>query len=930
MNHRTDPRLFHSPKRDSAPPHGNASRAREEPRSRRLLGEMARGGLLGGAGFLLGSCSLFFGTAPFGIALLSAASSYNGYIFVGLLLSALFHPVGLNTFIWIGVYTFCLLLRLCIRFWADPPTLPNGRPCDVAMYLQLCGDAAKRCLGFRTDEPKENAADETYYAGRGAARQSPRDHAASSCAERRSDVRLFAEHPFLRTLTAAVTGFATGILALILGGFHMYDLWGALTLLVTTPLATLLWVACFGEAGMVLLFSPTPLRDAPFRSAPLRGQAFSAHDGGIGRLTAYFHPLPLISVAFLLTAVVFAAGTFSPAAAGLPMFPEPAFLLGLLVTLLTASRFGAVPGIAMAVLCGLSASPRLSPVFILCAGSYALLRGLSHRAGVIGGCLVGGAWCFGVEGIGTFVRHLPSLLLASPLFFVAERLWPSLPTSDGRTRADREVEDFTATVNAAMTAETRVEAQRARLTAISEAFGALSRRFYHLSGQLKNPRMSDLRRMCDEVFGGQCAHCHERDVCWGAEYHRTLDLQARLAAQLHTGGVAHAEDLPEDLSDACPHIGAIAEELNRRYARLSASLSNYEKTEVFAADYAAMAALLGDALEADRIEAETMGGNRETADRIYDYLSSEGVTVHGVVVAGKQESGRRRVIVRGTGLVSLSATEKGDAIHRSIEKICGTRLSHPTFESDGQGATVMTWEPEAHLQTAYAGGTVPAGHRLRDPIPEPLTPHTAKTYTPPAVCGDHVALFHARGAYFYALISDGMGSGEDASLTSEICTMFLEKMLSAGNRAELSLRMLDGYIHAKNTGSGGECSATVDLMELDLIDGHAVFAKNGAAPTYVVRDGTVYKLKSRSMPIGILRETSPELLRFRMHPGDVVVMVSDGVTQGHDECAWLIDLLSSPIPDNMDTLRRDIIRRALSAGSEDDLSAIAIRVEETV
>ena len=82
------------------------------------------------------------------------------------------------------------------------------------------------------------------------------------------------------------------------------------------------------------------------------------------------------------------------------------------------------------------------------------------------------------------------------------------------------------------------------------------------------------------------------------------------------------------------------------------------------------------------------------------------------------------------------------------------------------------------------------------------------------------------------------------------------------------------------------------------------------------------------MPIGILPNPPRELLRFRTHPGDVVVMVSDGVTLGNDECPWLMDLLSSPMPLSMDSLRMDIIKRALTAGSEDDLSAIAIRVEE--
>ena len=96
----------------------------------------------------------------------------------------------------------------------------------------------------------------------------------------------------------------------------------------------------------------------------------------------------------------------------------------------------------------------------------------------------------------------------------------------------------------------------------------------------------------------------------------------------------------------------------------------------------------------------------------------------------------------------------------------------------------------------------------------------------------------------------------------------------------------------------------------------------------MVREGQVYKLNATTMPIGILSELPHKKLRFRTHPGDVVVMVSDGVTLGNDECPWLIDLLSSPMQDSMDSLRADIIRRALAAGSEDDLSAIAIRVAE--
>jgi serine/threonine protein phosphatase PrpC len=373
----------------------------------------------------------------------------------------------------------------------------------------------------------------------------------------------------------------------------------------------------------------------------------------------------------------------------------------------------------------------------------------------------------------------------------------------------------------------------------------------------------------------------------------------------------------------------LVEDINNRCARMTEILLRSEKTEVFAADYAAIASLLSDALEEDRRAAEDFACNRKAADEIYDYLTERGVQVQGVVVGGKRQSLRQRVIIRGRG---LDALESGlPELRADVETICGIRLTPPVLEDgeDGTPHAVMTLCSEPRLDTVYAGSTLPTGFGCEDPLPPPLTSDApAEGYEPPAVCGDHIAMFKTDNAYLYALISDGMGAGEEASLTSDICAMFLEKMLAAGNKVDISLKMLDTYVRSKNRGTGEECSATVDLMELDLMDGQAVFAKNGAAPTYVVREGQVYKLHAPTMPIGILSDLPSQKLRFRTHPGDVVVMVSDGVTQGNDECPWLIDLLSSPGLGSMDSLRADIIRRALAAGSEDDLSAIAIRVAE--
>lgn len=911
MDHRSHPREEYdrTERRSHTAENAAGAHVGQARRTRRLLGELLRGCAFAASGLLLGTTSLLLGTLPLGIALLAASSSYTWWIAFGSIAGAFWQPHQLTSWAWAGVYIFLLVLRLCIRFFVDPPSRPDGRPLSARTYLGLCWTSFRRNIGMESEDAPKNA-DPFFSPG-----------------YRTPEMQLFGEHPFLRMLTAAVAGFSAGLFGMIGGGFHVYDLLGTLFLLTACPVLTLLLVSCFGEAGLTLLYSPSPLRDMPIRG-DLRSRHFvsSSRDGGAGGVLARFRALPLIAVTGFLCILVFSArGRCFPSASSY-LHVELSLLLALLFSLFATARLGAVPGLAVAVAVGLAASPRLSPILILAAGGYALLRFVTPRAGLLGGCTVGAVWCASVEGVTVLVARLPSILLTVPAYLLLERLTVAFPLADVPAHTDREVEGFTASVSAALAAENRARAQRARLHALSEAFAALSKRFYDLSGQLRRPRAADLRRVCDEVFSDHCTHCRRQDLCHGCEYHRIREVRARLVSVLERDERVSTDTLPSFFPEMCPYTDDIVDAVNRKYAHLREMLNKSEKTDIFAADYASLAALLGDALEADRIEAETMGGNRATADLIYRRLSESGLSVHGVVVTGRAEQGRRRVILQGERLPTSAAAS--EQMRGMLEEICGAAFAPPVVEETEDGATVLTFSPRARLQTSYSGSTVPAEH-TGEHLP-PLTQDSpAHTYPSNVICGDHVALFHSGDAYFYALISDGMGSGEEASVTSEICAMFLEKMLSAGNSAELSLRMLDGYLHAKNTGTGGECSATVDLMELDLMDGRAVFAKSGAAPTYVVRDGTVYKLRSRSLPLGILKNTSPELLRFRMNPGDVVVMVSDGITRGQDECPWLIDLLSSPMPRSMDRLRHDIIRRALHAGSEDDLSAIAIRVEES-
>ena len=132
--------------------------------------------------------------------------------------------------------------------------------------------------------------------------------------------------------------------------------------------------------------------------------------------------------------------------------------------------------------------------------------------------------------------------------------------------------------------------------------------------------------------------------------------------------------------------------------------------------------------------------------------------------------------------------------------------------------------------------------------------------------------------------------------------MFIEKMLTAGNRADITLRMLNNVIRSENMGCGDECSATVDLLELDLMSGTAAFIKSGAAPTYIAREGTVYKISSRTMPVGIIKDADARITRFDTQKGDIIVMMSDGCCHDSEDCPWLVEYLCSYMKQNRKTV----------------------------
>lgn len=119
----------------------------------------------------------------------------------------------------------------------------------------------------------------------------------------------------------------------------------------------------------------------------------------------------------------------------------------------------------------------------------------------------------------------------------------------------------------------------------------------------------------------------------------------------------------------------------------------------------------------------------------------------------------------------------------------------------------------------------------------------------------------------------------------------------------------------------------MDLLEIDLLDSKASFIKAGAAPAYVVRSAKLYKISSETPPAGIIGAFSAENTSFSLCSGDVILLLSDGITENFDSTPWLAEILGFNVNEDISKLASAILAKARSLGiHDDDMSVVAVRV----
>ena len=170
-------------------------------------------------------------------------------------------------------------------------------------------------------------------------------------------------------------------------------------------------------------------------------------------------------------------------------------------------------------------------------------------------------------------------------------------------------------------------------------------------------------------------------------------------------------------------------------------------------------------------------------------------------------------------------------------------------------------------------------------------------------------------------ISDGMGTGEKANQTSNLCLDLYYNFLKAGITEQKSLEIINKLIIPM----GQNNFATMDAVNFNLNNGNVDFIKFGSSTSLIKRQNKIEVIEPESLPIGSVFEARATIVSKTVFGGDYIILASDGVIDAFSN--QLIDFIANLKTTNAQMMADDIVEEAsFRQNKTDDLTCLVIKV----
>ena len=445
-----------------------------------------------------------------------------------------------------------------------------------------------------------------------------------------------------------------------------------------------------------------------------------------------------------------------------------------------------------------------------------------------------------------------------------------------------------------------------RLTGIADAFSALSGAFCDLAVHQKKYNIENPATVFDETTDRVCNDCSMREHCWQKEYGSSVDAMNKMLDKIEEKGYADVLDAPTHFAKRCLRMDRLVCTLNHCYENFRMNALHVKQRakdrEMVYQQYNSIAGILST------VASEMQQGFRfvpEKEKALAAELDKHGIRTAQVCVV-ETYAGKMEIYVEGTG-----KTKELDAA--KIAQITADYLDETISVDNGFSENMI----RLFTQTGFTLQT--GASRLKKAHEDE--------------CGDNYSCVDTNDGQHIIILSDGMGSGRDASRQSSQVISLLERFLRAGFNKSTAIGFINSVMCSR---SDDEAVATVDLTVIDLASAKCEFVKIGSSVSFVKTDDGIEIIRSNSLPAGIFSDVDMDVVSRQLNAGDVIAVVSDGVYEavpGDDaeKDRWFISRLHTLCDyDDMQYASEqflDMVSAETGREPSDDMTVIFARVE---
>ncbi len=405
-----------------------------------------------------------------------------------------------------------------------------------------------------------------------------------------------------------------------------------------------------------------------------------------------------------------------------------------------------------------------------------------------------------------------------------------------------------------------------------------------------------------EIFSCACKECDNFMRCKKNEKLIGNDINKMIDIGFAKGKLSLI-DLPNDLSSTCVHPNNILYGLNKLLADYRSRLIENQNLAVGRKLIASEALGIADILQGLALESgQLLKFNNKLEKLLNDKLLKGGFIVSELLLFGEEDKITISLIITMKEFSMLG-------LQNLISKTLGINMIVVDKISISEEKLYLSFKKSNDYDAVFG---------------------IAKTTKDgSSASGDTYSMTKISCDKYLVALSDGMGSGNEAQNVSSTSLSLIESFYKAGLNESLILDTVNKLL----TINTEDYFTALDISVINLKTCTADFIKYGAPYGFIISENGIKIIEGSSLPLGIIDELKPSVATTSLNDGDIILLLTDGISDAFNNSGAIIDYLRTLPAKNPQSLADDILNYAISLNNgevRDDMTALAVRVYKKV